>query len=83
MSRLSATEVHELYAWRERAILDLSTRSAIHLEDLPDERGLLCLVADKLWNLCDARARAFLMGHPHHFVRSFATSASTRFPVLA
>jgi hypothetical protein len=77
VSRLAPAQVLDLYEWRQRAILDLSQREAITLADLPDERGLLCLVADDLWDLCDARARAFLLEHEHHFVRSSATIAAT------
>jgi len=74
--KLSPKEVHGLYAWRELAFFALCAKDRITLADLPDERGLLCLVADDLWDRCDGQARAFLSKHPHHFVRSSAAIAA-------
>jgi hypothetical protein len=76
MKLFDKIEALDLYSWRERAILALGRMAEITQGDLPDERGLLCLVADNLWGVCDAEARSFLLAHPHHFVRSCAAIAA-------
>lgn len=70
----------QMYALRDAEIVALEKKGAISIQDVYAlERTGRCIVANTLWDKCDALAQDALLKDEHHFVRSCADASQRSF----